>query len=126
MSTDYLTLNRTGDKMPIRGFGCWKIDTKDAEETIYQAIKTGYRLFDGACDYGNEVEVGRGIRKAISEGLVKREELFIVTKLWNTFHSKNHVRAAFDRQLKDSGLEYFDLYLIHCKYIYIQNNLVLA
>ncbi|KAG2237070.1 4-dihydromethyltrisporate dehydrogenase [Thamnidium elegans] len=113
MTADYLTLNRTGDKMPIRGFGCWKIDTKDAEETIYQAIKTGYRLFDGACDYGNEVEVGRGIRKAIDEGLVKREDLFIVTKLWNTFHSKNHVRAAFDRQLKDSGLEYFDLYLIH-------------
>ncbi|KAG2194525.1 hypothetical protein INT47_005729 [Mucor saturninus] len=113
MSTDYLTLNRTGDKMPIRGFGCWKIDTKDCEETVYQAIKTGYRLFDGACDYGNEVEVGRGINKAINEGLVKREDLFIVTKLWNTFHSKKHVRALFDRQLKDTGLEYFDLYLIH-------------
>jgi D-xylose reductase len=116
MSTDYLTLNRTGDKMPIRGFGCWKIDTKDCEETVFQAIKSGYRLFDGACDYGNEVEVGRGINKAINEGLVKREDLFVVTKLWNTFHSKDHVRACFDRQLKDTGLDYFDLYLIHCKF----------
>ncbi|KAG2214045.1 hypothetical protein INT46_004960 [Mucor plumbeus] len=113
MTTDYVTLDRTGDKMPLRGFGCWKIDKKDAENTIYQAIKIGYRLFDGACDYGNEVEVGRGVNKAIKDGLVKREELFIVTKLWNTFHSKKHVRAAFDRQLKDWGLEYFDLYLIH-------------
>ncbi|OBZ87623.1 4-dihydromethyl-trisporate dehydrogenase [Choanephora cucurbitarum] len=113
MTIDYVTLDRTGDKMPLRGFGCWKIDKKDAEDTVYQAIKVGYRLFDGACDYGNEVEVGRGINKAIKEGLVKREDLFIVTKLWNTFHSKQHVRAAFDRQLKDWGLDYFDLYLIH-------------
>lgn len=76
MTTDYVTLDRTGDKMPLRGFGCWKIDKKDAEKTIYQAIKIGYRLFDGACDYGNEVEVGRGVNKAIKDGLVKREELF--------------------------------------------------
>ncbi|KAI8638490.1 4-dihydromethyltrisporate dehydrogenase [Parasitella parasitica] len=113
MTVDYIILEQTGDKMPLRGFGCWKIDQKDAENTIYQAIKIGYRLFDGACDYGNEVQVGRGISKAIKEGLVKREELFIVTKLWNTFHSKKHVRAAFTRQLNDWGLEYFDLYLIH-------------
>ncbi|KAI8986478.1 4-dihydromethyltrisporate dehydrogenase [Pilobolus umbonatus] len=113
MTADYLVLNRTGDKMPLRGFGVWKIDKKDAEETVYNAIKVGYRLFDGACDYGNEVEVGRGVNKAINEGLVKREDLFIVTKLWNTFHSKKHVATACERQLKDWGLEYFDLYLIH-------------
>lgn len=62
--------------MPLRGFGCWKVDKKDCEDTIYKAIKIGYRLFDGACDYGNEVEVGRGIHKAIEEGLVKRDDLF--------------------------------------------------
>ena len=71
-----LTLNRTGDKMPFVGFGCWKVAKSDAENTIYTAIKNGYRLIDGAADYGNEVEVGRGINKAISEGIVKREELF--------------------------------------------------
>jgi D-xylose reductase len=76
MVAEFVTLNRTGDKMPLRGFGCWKIDKKDCENTVYQAIKLGYRLFDGACDYANEVECGRGINKAIQEGLVKREELF--------------------------------------------------
>ncbi|KAH8555651.1 xylose reductase [Umbelopsis sp. PMI_123] len=108
-----LTLNRTGDKMPLVGFGCWKVANKDAEDTIYTAIKSGYRLIDGAADYGNEVEVGRGINKAISEGIVKREELFITTKLWNTYHKKEHVREAFNKQLKDLNLEYVDLYLIH-------------
>ncbi|KAI8882514.1 4-dihydromethyltrisporate dehydrogenase [Backusella circina FSU 941] len=113
MTTDYVVLDRTGDKMPLRGFGVWKIAKDDAEDTVYKAVQAGYRLFDGACDYGNEVEVGRGINKAIADGLVKREDLFITTKLWNTFHGKDNVRPAFDRQLKDLGLEYVDLYLIH-------------
>ncbi|KAI9473705.1 MAG: 4-dihydromethyltrisporate dehydrogenase [Benjaminiella poitrasii] len=113
MTVDYVALDRTNDKMPLRGFGCWKIDKKDAEDTIYKAIKTGYRLFDGACDYGNEVECGRGINKAIKEGLVKREDLFVVTKIWNTFHNKEHVKPACEKQLKDWNLDYFDLYLIH-------------
>ncbi|KAI9314594.1 xylose reductase [Dichotomocladium elegans] len=109
----HVILNRTGDKMPLVGFGCWKVDTGDAEQVIYDAIKVGYRLIDGACDYGNEKEVGRGIARAIKDGLVKREELFVVTKLWNTYHNKRHVREAFDRQLRDLGLDYVDLYLIH-------------
>ncbi|KAI8875874.1 xylose reductase [Backusella circina FSU 941] len=109
----YLTLNRTGDKMPQLGFGCWKVDPQDAEQTIYNAIKAGYRLIDGAADYGNEAEVGAGIRKALAEGIVKREELFVVTKLWNTYHNKNVVRRAFDKQLEDLGLDYVDLFLIH-------------
>lgn len=73
---EYVTLTRTGDKMPLAGFGCWKIDTKDCEETIYNAIKAGYRMIDGAQIYGNEKEVGDGIHKAINEGIVKREDLF--------------------------------------------------
>ncbi|CAM0137140.1 hypothetical protein VKS41_008304 [Umbelopsis sp. WA50703] len=108
-----LTLNRTGDKMPIVGFGCWKVANEDAENTIYTAIKNGYRTIDGAADYGNEVEVGRGINKAIKEGIVKREDIFVTTKLWNTYHSKDNVRTAFDKQLKDLNLDYVDLYLIH-------------
>ncbi|KAI9279283.1 4-dihydromethyl-trisporate dehydrogenase [Sporodiniella umbellata] len=113
MPTDYVVLNRTGDKMPLRGFGTWKIEKGVCADTVYKAIEAGYRHFDGACDYGNEVEVGLGIKKAIDSGLVKREDLFIVTKLWNTFHNKKHVKAACERQLKDWGLEYFDLYHIH-------------
>ncbi|EIE87005.1 hypothetical protein G6F46_001197 [Rhizopus delemar] len=113
MTADYVVLNRTGDKMPLRGFGCWKIEKDVCADVVYKAIKVGYRHFDGACDYGNEVEVGRGIKKAIDEGIVKREDLFIVTKLWNTFHNKKNVRPACERQLKDWGLDYFDLYLVH-------------
>lgn len=76
MTQTFIELNRTGDKMPLVGYGCWKVDNKDCEETIYTAIKNGYRLIDGAAAYENEVEVGRGIKKAIQEGIVKREDLF--------------------------------------------------
>jgi len=80
---------------------------------VYDAIKTGYRLFDGAGDYGNEKEAGHGVRRALSEGIVKREELFITTKLWNTFHAQHHVKAAAKMQLDLWGLDHFDLFLVH-------------
>jgi len=73
----------------------------------------GYRLFDGAGDYGNEKEAGEGVRRAISDGLVKREDLFITSKLWNTFHSKEHVNKIAKMQLGLWGIDYFDLYLVH-------------
>ncbi|CAO3612924.1 unnamed protein product [Cunninghamella echinulata] len=113
MAKTHLELNRTGDKMPLVGYGCWKVSRDDCEEVIYNAIKNGYRLLDGAAIYENEVEVGKGIAKAINEGIVKREELFIVSKLWNNYHHKDHVRPALERTLKDLGLDYLDLYLIH-------------
>lgn len=68
--------------MPLVGFGLWKVNNDTCAEQVYNAIKTGYRLFDGACDYGNEVEAGQGVKRAIDEGLVKREDLYIVSKLW--------------------------------------------
>lgn len=67
----------------------------------------------GGVDYGNEVEVGQGIARAIKDGLVKREELFIVSKLWNTFHDGDKVEGIARKQLADLGIDYFDLYLIH-------------
>jgi diketogulonate reductase-like aldo/keto reductase len=66
-----------------------------------------------SADYGNEVEAGQGVSRAIKDGSVKREELFIVSKLWNTFHEKEHVEPACRKQLKDWGLEYFDLFIMH-------------
>ena len=107
-----VTLNN-GLKMPLVGLGCWKIDKKVCANQIYEAIKLGYRLFDGACDYGNEKDVGEGIRKAISEGLVSRKDIFVVSKLWNNFHHPDHVKLALKKTLSDMGLDYLDLYYIH-------------
>ncbi|CCX05990.1 NADP-dependent oxidoreductase domain-containing protein [Pyronema domesticum] len=107
-----LKLNN-GREMPQVGFGLWKVPTATAADTVYNAIKTGYRLFDGAFDYGNEKECGQGVKRAIDEGLVKREELFIVSKLWNTFHEADKVEPIVRQQLEWWGLEYFDLFHIH-------------
>lgn len=99
--------------MPAVGFGCWKVNNDTAADQIFNAIKVGYRLFDGAQDYGNEKEVGQGIRRAIDEGLVARDELFVTSKLWNTYHEPKNAAAALDRTLSDLGLDYVDLFLIH-------------
>ena len=99
--------------IPAVGFGCWKVGKEKATELIETVIKAGYRHIDGACDYGNEKEVGEGIRNSIKSGLVKRDELFVTSKLWNTFHHPQHVEAACRKSLDDLGLDYIDLYLIH-------------
>jgi len=108
-----IALKRTGQKMPIVGFGLWKVTKSTCADTVYNAIKAGYRLFDGAGDYGNEKEAGEGVRRAITEGIVKREDLFITSKLWNTFHAKEHVKPLAKFQLGLWGIDYFDLFLIH-------------
>ncbi|KAI8357426.1 xylose reductase [Mortierella sp. GBAus27b] len=113
MATQSLTLQPGNNKMPLLGFGTWKVSKETAADVVYTAIKAGYRLLDCASDYGNEVEVGNGIRKAIEDKLVTREELFITSKLWNTNHRKEHVPLNFKRTLDDLGLDYLDLYLIH-------------
>ena len=107
-----LTL-RTGDQMPALGLGTWKIPRDVCAETVHAAIAAGYRHLDCACDYGNEVEVGQGIARAIDEGIVTREDLWITSKLWNTYHRPEHVEPAIRRTLSDLGVAYLDLYLIH-------------
>lgn len=99
--------------MPLVGFGLWKVNNDTCASQVYEAIKTGYRLLDGACDYGNEVEAGQGVKRAIDEGLVKREDLFIVSKLWNSFHDGERVEPICRKQLQDWGIEYFDLFIVH-------------
>ncbi|MFT6898640.1 MAG: D-xylose reductase [Paraglaciecola sp.] len=100
-------------KMPKVGFGLWKISPDICADAVYAAIKAGYRHLDSACDYGNEVQVGEGIKRAIDEGLCSREDLWITSKLWNTYHAKEHVQLAIERSLADLQLDYVDLYLIH-------------
>ena len=79
----------------------------------YKAIKVGYRLFDGAYDYQNEKEAGQGIKRAIDEGLVKREDIFVTTKLWNNYHRREHALSMAKAQNEAWGLGYIDMFLIH-------------
>jgi D-xylose reductase len=102
-----------GSAFPSPGLGTWKIADELAPSVIHEAIEVGYRHLDCAADYGNEELVGKGIASALKAGLCSREDLWVTSKLWNTDHEPQHVRAACERSLKDLGLEYFDLYLIH-------------
>lgn len=95
------------------GIGCWKIPKETCPDLIYSAIEVGYRHLDCAADYANEKEVGQGIKKALDKNLVKRDDLWVTSKLWNTYHEPQHVEAACKKTLEDLGLDYLDLYLIH-------------
>jgi|TARA_B110000305_G_scaffold230835_1_gene283538 D-xylose reductase len=106
-------INVTGNQMPAVGLGLWKIDADAVAEAVYQAIKVGYRHLDSASDYGNEKQVGEGIARAIADGLCSREDLWVTSKLWNTYHRQEHVEAACRRSMDDLGLDYIDLYLVH-------------
>ncbi|KAL9238262.1 hypothetical protein vseg_012708 [Gypsophila vaccaria] len=105
-----ITLNN-GLKMPVIGLGVWRMEKKDIKELIFSSLKLGYRHFDCAADYQNEAEVGEALAEAFQSGLVKREDLFITTKLWNSDHG--HVLEACKDSLKKLRLDYLDLYLVH-------------
>jgi len=107
-----LTLSDSGS-MPTVGLGTWKIPNEQAPELVREAMRIGYRHLDCACDYGNEAQVGAGLARAFTEGLCRREETWITSKLWNTYHDPQHVRPACERSLHDLQLEVLDLYLIH-------------
>jgi D-xylose reductase len=106
-------INVTGQRMPAVGLGLWKIDADTVGDAVYHAIKLGYRHLDSAADYGNEKQVGEGIARALADGLCSREELWVTSKLWNTYHRREHVEAACRKSMADLGLDYLDLYLVH-------------
>lgn len=102
-------------KMPMMGFGVFQVTDKNVcKQSVLNAIRTGYRLIDTAAVYGNEDAVGEAVREAISEGLCTRDELFITSKLWvQDMLNQDTAAAGIEASLKKSGLEYFDLYLLH-------------
>ena len=108
----YATLNN-GVRMPMVGYGVFQIDDqKVCQQAVSDALEVGYRHIDTAATYMNEEAVGAAIR----ESGIKREELFVVTKLWVQDHGDEATLRAFDRSMKKLGLDYLDLYLIHKPY----------
>lgn len=107
-----LQLNN-GHTMPAFGFGTWQSKPGEVGKAVREAINAGFRHIDCARVYRNEAEVGAALHDAVASGKVKRDELFVTSKLWNTDHAPEHVEAACRRTLKDLKLEYLDLYLIH-------------
>ena len=107
----WLVKLNSGYDMPVLGLGTWAQNNRTAAESVYFALKMGYRLIDTARYYGNEKGVGEGIRRAIAEGVVKREDVFITSKIMPGNY--NNAAAAIDASLKDLGVAYLDLMLIH-------------
>ena len=102
-----------GGLFPSVGLGTWKLAKPLAPALVHEAIRAGYRHLDCACDYGNEPEVGAGLATALRDGLCRRDEMWVTSKLWNTYHEPQHVRAACERSLRDLRLDVLDLYLVH-------------
>ena len=105
-----VTLNSSYE-MPILGLGMFSLSDSQAENSTYWALKAGFRLIDTARIYGNEAAVGRGLRRAIDEGIVTREDIFITTKMWTSDFDNGD--SAIDASLQRLGVDYIDLMILH-------------
>ncbi|XP_031633467.1 1,5-anhydro-D-fructose reductase-like [Contarinia nasturtii] len=117
MAANILTIPTTtlnnGVQMPAFGLGTFNIKGGEGVDVIKDAIDIGYRHFDTAFLYNNESELGEAINDKIANKVIKREDVFVVTKLWNTYHEPERVREGCDKSLTNLGLDYIDLYLMH-------------
>lgn len=115
----------SGSEIPSVGLGTWKITPEEVFHVVKSAIKHGYRHIDCAAAYLNQEQIGKALKEAIKENNIKREDVFITSKLWNTHHSKEHVRKACEVILKELQLEYLDLLLMHWPIAFQFNSLTL-
>jgi glycerol 2-dehydrogenase (NADP+) len=105
-----LPLNN-GTGIPAIGLGTWQSPPGEVKKAVLHALKSGYRHIDCAYCYQNEGEVGEAFQEAFDSGIVKREDLFVTTKLWCTFHTR--AEQCLDESLKNLRLDYVDLFLMH-------------
>ena len=108
--TEKVILN-SGYEMPIIGTGTWTLSDEEAENSTYHALKSGMRLIDTARYYQNETGVGKGLARAIDEGIVTRDEVFITSKIYGGDHDR--AVEVIDEAMSDLGVDYIDLMLIH-------------
>ncbi|GGA00920.1 aldo/keto reductase [Dyella caseinilytica] len=113
-----ITLNHGGGAIPVVGFGTLIPNAVAAKPAIKAALEFGFRHIDGAEVYRNEDVVGDAMREAFEVGTVKREELFVTTKLWNNNHRPDRVKLAFEASLRRLQLDYLDCYLIHTPFAF--------
>ncbi|WP_136795411.1 MULTISPECIES: aldo/keto reductase [Desulfosediminicola] len=104
---------RNNDTIPALGLGTWKSATGKVYEAVKTALDIGYKHIDCAPIYGNETEIGQAFGESFSSGILKREEIFITSKLWCNAHAPEMVQPALEKTLADLQLEYLDLFLIH-------------
>jgi alcohol dehydrogenase (NADP+) len=102
-----------GDRIPALGLGTWKSAKDEVYQAVKEALTIGYQHIDCAAIYGNEAEIGRALTETLTTGTIKRENLWITSKLWNNAHKNHQVIPALKKTLSDLRLDYLDLYLIH-------------
>jgi len=99
--------------IPTMGLGTWKSKKDEVARAVKAALETGYRHIDCASIYNNEKDIGAALLEAFRDNTVKRQDIWVTSKLWNNAHAAKHVRPALERSLKNLQLDYLDLYLIH-------------
>ena len=104
---------KNGDELDAIGLGTWKSEKGKVTEAVKIALNNDYKHIDCAATYGNEAEVGEAFEEVFGKGNVKREDIWVTSKLWNNAHLKEDVIPALKQTLKDLKLDYLDLYLIH-------------
>src|SRR3954470_7497020 len=113
-----IPLNNGSGFIPALGFGTLIPDPVATRAATKAALEAGFRLLDAAERYRNETEVGQAMQDVFKEGKIKREDVFVITKLWNTNHRPERVKPAFEASLKRLQLDYVDLYLIHTPFAF--------
>ncbi|MDR0954076.1 MAG: aldo/keto reductase [Rikenellaceae bacterium] len=109
-----------GDRMPLLGLGTWQSEPEKLYEAVLTAVRAGYRHIDCAYVYQNEEAVGRALKYLIDNGEVRREELWITSKLWNSFHRREQVIPALRHTLASLQLDYLDMYLVHWPLVFCE------